>query len=209
MIPLAKLVLLTGTLLLTAWLVGLGAYTSAMPQTLQDKTTQTDAIVVLTGGSERLEVGLALLERGLAQQLFLSGVGGEVTLDDLRETALDVPDHLIDRVTLGHAALDTVGNARETADWMKTMGFKSLRLVTAAYHMPRALLELHAAMPEIQIIPNPVFPKTVKQTEWWKWRGTALLMAEEYTKFLVAWLRAKVIRLSKHLPGINSEQNSS
>jgi uncharacterized SAM-binding protein YcdF (DUF218 family) len=79
--------------------------------------------------------------------------------------------------------------------------------------MPRALLELRAAMPEVQIIPNPVFPKTVKQTEWWKWRGTALLMAEEYTKFLVAWLRAKVITLSAslsgHLSGMDSGRNGS
>ena len=64
----------------------------------------------------------------------------------------------------------------------------SIRLVTAAYHMRRSLLELHAAMPGVRIVPHAVFPVTVK-SDWWRWPGTARLIAREYTKFVVAWAR--------------------
>jgi uncharacterized SAM-binding protein YcdF (DUF218 family) len=178
------------------WLTGLAIYISSMPSEVADTATPTDAIVVLTGGSERLTVGLDLLEQGLADHLFLSGVGEEVTLDDLRGATLNIPAHLSDRVILGHAALNTVGNAHETAEWVAAMGVTSLRLVTSAYHMPRALLEFHETMPWARIIPHPVFPKAVKQEEWWKWPGTTLLLAEEYTKFLVAWARGRFARLA-------------
>jgi len=67
-----------------------------------------------------------------------------------------------------------------------------MRLVTAAYHMPRSLLEMHDIMPEVKIVPHPVFPDHVKQDEWWAWPGTAALTASEYNKFLIAWLRLRI-----------------
>ena len=73
---------------------------------------------------------------------------------------------------LGHEAINTLGNAHETAQWIRSQGFRSLRLVTAWYHMPRSLLEFDRAMPEIDIVAHPVFPEQVKQERWWTWRGT-------------------------------------
>jgi uncharacterized SAM-binding protein YcdF (DUF218 family) len=87
------------------------------------------------------------------------------------------------------AADDTRGNAVETAAWIREQGFGSLRLVTANYHMPRSLLEFRHAMPDIEIVPHPVFPENFKQDEWWLWPGSASLLASEYSKYLVALLR--------------------
>jgi uncharacterized SAM-binding protein YcdF (DUF218 family) len=72
---------------------------------------------------------------------------------------------------------------------MREQGLGSLRLVTAAYHMPRSLLEFRRAMPEIEIVPHPVFPKHVKQRNWWRWPGSASLIISEYNKYLVALAR--------------------
>ena len=69
---------------------------------------------------------------------------------------------------------------------------RSLRLVTAAYHMPRSLLEFRHAMPEIEIVPHPVFPENFKQRDWWRWPGSASLIVREYSKYLVARLRGWV-----------------
>ena len=57
-----------------------------------------------------------------------------------------------------YAATSTMGNAIETADWIKKSGFNSIILVTANYHMPRSLMLFRHIMPEIRIIPHPVFP---------------------------------------------------
>jgi uncharacterized SAM-binding protein YcdF (DUF218 family) len=72
---------------------------------------------------------------------------------------------------------------------MREQGLRSLRLVTAAYHMPRSLLEFHRVLPGTEIVPHPVFPEHVKQRSWWRWPGSASLFASEYSKYLVALAR--------------------
>jgi len=178
--------------LAAAWLGGLLWFAAALPDTVEDPDTVTDAIVVLTGGAERVAGGLALLEAGKARMLFVSGVHRGVDLADLLRQShpLSPPPSCGGRcIALGHAADDTVGNAVETAAWMQAGGFNSLRLVTAAYHMPRSLLEFHRAMPGLSIVPHPVFPDAFKQEQWWRWPGTIHLMSIEYSKYLVAMIR--------------------
>jgi len=174
-----------------AWGAGLVWYATAPPvPSAEDAARPVDAIVVLTGGSERLRAGLDLLEAGLGSELFISGVPAAVTAEDLWQ-ALDrhPPPPIAARVTLGHAAADTLGNAEETAAWARARGHHSLLVVTAAYHMRRALLEFAHLMPGRHLVPHPVYPPHVKQDEWWRFPGTAALLASEYTKYLVALSR--------------------
>lgn len=184
-----------GLIALTAfccWLPGLVWYVSAMPEAVHNPDSQTDVIVVLTGGSERLRVGLDLLKQGKAPLLFISGVNPETTLDALLAEEDPLPTGLRNRILLGHVASDTVGNAIETAVWMRAHHMNTLRLVTASYHMPRSLLEFQAALPRATIIPHPVFPRNVKQSAWWSYPGTAELFISEYNKYLVAALRLQL-----------------
>lgn len=171
------------------WFPGLVWYTASMPDVVEDPLTPTDVIVVLTGGSERLKVGLSLLKDGRAPLLFVSGVNPETTLDALLQEEAPLPAGLRNRILLGHVAGDTVGNAIETAVWLRAHHMDSLRLVTASYHMPRSLLEFQAALPRARIIAHPVFPASVKQDSWWTYPGTAGLFISEYNKYLVARLR--------------------
>lgn len=174
-------------LLLTLWVGGLIWYAEDIPRGVADAATPTDAVVVLTGGSGRLDVGFHLLAAGRAKKLFISGVAREVNLDELiRLYGHDSTEDLRCCVALGHDAGDTIGNARETARWMHEQQFTSLRLVTASYHMRRSLLEFHRAMPHVTMIPHPVFPEGFRAGEWWRWPGTLNLLISEYTKFLAA-----------------------
>ena len=54
--------------------------------------------------------------------------------------------------------------------------------------MPRALSELRYAMPGVEIVAHPVFPEQVK-ADWWRYPGTASLLAREYTKYLLSTVR--------------------
>jgi uncharacterized SAM-binding protein YcdF (DUF218 family) len=175
------------------WLAGLVYFATNLPQQVADPARRTDAIVVLTGGSGRIRQGFELLEQDRAQQLFVSGVERSVEVAELLRIDRIAPPELACCVVLGYKAGDTRGNALETAIWMREQGFASLRLVTAAYHMPRSLLEFRYAMPEIEILPHPVFTKSFKQADWWRWPGSASLLASEYNKYLVAWLRGRLI----------------
>lgn len=177
---------------LFAWGAGLFRFADTLPTTLSDQGTQTDAIVVLTGGSERLSTGLDLLEQGAGDRLFISGVYRGLDVNQLLEVAKRDPSSLGDKIGIGNA-VDTVENANETARWMSAQGYSSLRLVTAAYHMPRSLLEFRAMMPDVRIVPHPVFPAHVKQEEWWAWPGTASLIVNEYNKTILAWVRHRLL----------------
>jgi uncharacterized SAM-binding protein YcdF (DUF218 family) len=170
-----------------AWLAGLAYFASMIPSRVDDAEAPTDAIVVLTGGSERLHAGFRLLADGKATQLLISGVHREATLDDLLKIGAPPPNLSAQTIqcciTIGYQAGNTFGNATEAAEWAAAKGVHSLRLVTADYHMPRSLLEFSLAMPEVRILPHPVFPDVVKRDEWWLWPGSASLVVSEYHKY--------------------------
>lgn len=176
-------------LLAILWLAGLFRFVAAMPEAVNEPEQRTDAIVVLTGGSDRLQEGIRLLAEGSAAKLLVSGVYRGVDVRALLLLSQDAPDELTCCIAIGYEADNTLGNARETAAWMAEEGFSSLRLVTAAYHMPRSLLLFHEAMPEVEILPHPVFPDGFHQQDWYLWPGSSALIVSEYTKYLVALLQ--------------------
>lgn len=167
---------------------GLVWFAESMVETVEDPSTTTDAIVVLTGGSQRVQTGLQLLTAGKAKKLFVSGVYHGTDVTALLHVERQSPDSVQCCIALGHAADNTYGNALETAAWMRQEGYRSLRLVTANYHMRRALLEFARVMPEARIVPHPVFPETVRE-RWWAWPGTLDLIIGEYDKYLWALVR--------------------
>ena len=171
------------------WLGGLVWYASLIPRPGAPSPVKSEAIVVLTGGSDRMAEGLRLLEGGIGRKLFVSGVYHRVEVKELLRVAKKNPGELECCIELGYTADNTAGNARETAAWMDKEGFRSLRLVTASYHMPRSLVEFHRAMPEIEIIVHPVFPEGFKRDEWWLWPGSTTLIASEFGKYLMALVR--------------------
>lgn len=179
---------------LIVWGAGLILFAETIPDHVEDTETRTDAIAVLTGGSGRLEAGLDLQARGLASKIYISGVYKGVDIQTLLTVLKQKPGSLDCCLVIGYAD-DTIGNARETTDWMKGEGFTSLRMVTSTYHMPRALLEFRFAYPGIHIVPHPVLSANVKQDQWWAWPGTASLMVREYNKYLAAWVRIGAMRL--------------
>ncbi|MGH7099265.1 MAG: YdcF family protein [Stellaceae bacterium] len=175
------------------WTAGLLWF--AMPPAAENGSAPTDAIVVLTGGSLRLKSGFKLLGEGKGRQLFVSGVNREVKLNQLLRFVGKAPGRAACCVVLGYRADDTFGNAVETARWMRRQHYHSLRLVTAWYHMRRSVLEFARAMPDITIIPHPVYPDRVRLAHWWEWRGTAALIIGEYVKYLGALSRPLIARL--------------
>lgn len=196
---------LVGVAAASVWAAGLFQFASLVPGRVLDPSTRTNAIVVLTGGSRRLGEGLELLSRGLAEKLFVSGVYQGVDVRKLLRIVRRNPGELETQIGIGNAT-NTAENAIETMVWMRAREYRSLRLVTAAYHMPRSLLEFRHAMPAVTLVPHPVFPENIKQDRWWAWPGTGSLMIGEYNKFLLAWSRHWAGRiLDKTKPGADPQ----
>jgi uncharacterized SAM-binding protein YcdF (DUF218 family) len=126
--------------LLLLYVLGYALFAVQLPEAGDDR--RTDAIVVLTGGAKRLERGIELLERGRAERMLVSGVDRAVRPSELAKR-YGVKQSLFDCcIDLGREAVDTRSNAEETANWLARNNFKSVRLVTTDWHMPRARLEL-------------------------------------------------------------------
>jgi uncharacterized SAM-binding protein YcdF (DUF218 family) len=195
-------------LLLVLWLAGFLAFAAAIPATVRDSERPVDAIVVLTGGDVRLAEGFALLDKGVAKKLLISGVSAGVDMPALLQTLNGAPQPsqaVLDCcVTLGYDARSTEGNARESLRWLGENGFTTIRLVTANYHMNRSLLEFRRVMPEIAIIPNPVFPRQVQEPYWFARPGTVFLLFNEYHKYLVAAARVKISDAGVAISGLST-----
>ncbi|ADZ68571.1 YdcF family protein [Polymorphum gilvum] len=154
-----------------------------------------DGIVVLTGGQDRIERAVGLLQEERARRLLISGVYPATTDRQIVErTSGDLPLFRC-CVDLDRKALNTVGNAVETAAWARTHGFSSLLLVTSAYHLPRAALELKAVMPELELVPYPVFAEDLMLSSWYRRPQTIRLLLREFVKYTLARLRIGTIGL--------------
>jgi len=156
-----------------------------------------DGVVALTGAgsNERIAAAMRLLEDGKAKRMLVSGVNREASREDIRavgKAARRLYDCCVD---LGFTAATTLGNAQETAEWSRAMRFHSLIVVTADYHMPRAMLELRATMPDAELTPYPVATSVIDAHRWWRTARGARLMITEYSKYLAILGREAVLGL--------------
>ena len=181
-----QLLIFTGVLVIVVWIIGLIWFVDEVPTNRTEDLTRPDAIIVLTGGTGRLEAGLQLLSEGYAKLLFISGVARGIDVQALLKLVSRNRNDFACCIVVGYRADNTAGNAVETTKWIVENKFDSLRLVTASYHMPRSLFEFRRKMPNIKIVPHPVFPPQFKRQSWWRWPGSAQLLASEFNKYLLS-----------------------
>ncbi len=151
--------------------------------------TQSDGIVVLTGGSLRIQKGLELLKMGKAKRLLISGVNEETTREDLLKLNSPHADLFQCCIDLERVARNTLGNAMEARKWADKNGYSSIILVTSAHHVPRSLMEFRRHLPNTKIATYPVALNSIEQEGWWKDEGALRLMVGEYIKYIGAWSR--------------------
>ncbi len=164
--------------LLLAWILGFAWFALFLPTPAT--ATKTDAVVVLTGGTNRIDRGLQIIRQGNAKRMLISGVDRDVKPAELAMQYKNAGRIFGCCVDLGFRAVDTRSNALETARWVKRHDVKSVRLVTNNWHMRRARFELDQAMPgDIRII-NDAVPAA----------PSFKVLLKEYTKFLLRGVAA-------------------
>ena len=178
------------TLLAGAAAVAGFLYFADMIATLEPPANpRADAIVVLTGGSQRIDQAVELLRSGAGKRLLISGVNPSTSGNQIRRNTQSSARLFECCVDIGHDAIDTIGNANETARWINDNGYQSVLVVTNNYHIPRSLLELRRINPGITFIPYPVVNSDLKNKNWLNDRMVLRIMVTEYAKSAVAWLR--------------------
>ena len=147
----------------------------------------TDAIVVLTGGRNRIAEAVRLMNNNMAEHMFISGVEKHTTMGDIADklgNSINTPE----KIELGYEAKNTIGNAKEIKKWLVKNNINSVRLITSNYHTPRSMAELETYHLPLKIIASPVYSDKVA-TYWWQSWGTFKLIFGEYNKYLVVIFR--------------------
>ena len=157
-------------------------------------------IVILTGGSNRIKDGLKIINsfdktKIMNIKLLISGTGKGFSISNVIK--LFPKDQYLNKfvrccVKLDSKSKNTYSNATETFKWAKKNNIKTFILATSNYHMPRAILEFKAQMPDFQIITHPITPQKVDINNWVYSFETFTLIFIEYSKFLIAKLRIKI-----------------
>ena len=166
--------------ILLVYLLGYALFAVLLPRPADDRPT--DAIIVLTGGAKRIERGLGLMERKLAKRMLVSGVARTVRPEEL--AAQYRADEALFRccVDLGRESVDTRSNAEEVARWMERHKFRTMRLVTTDWHMPRARFELSRRLGgDVEVIgdaveSNPSFGQLFTEYNKYLLRRSAVLV---------------------------------
>ena len=172
--------------LFSLWVLGFVYFLGSIPRTPDPGNIKTDAIVVLTGGEKRVEEGMDLLRKQKAQRLFISGVNPKVHEITEITHGMSVDSS---KIELGKSAETTADNALESKAWVQKNHIKSIRLVTANYHMVRSMLEFKHTLPYTMIIPNPVFPTKFDLKDMWRSYFTLSIAFSEYNKVLYSWYK--------------------
>ena len=179
-----KRLLHTGLIAFALWFFGLLAFIGSS-LVLQPETpdAKTDAVIVVTGGNNRIKTGIDLLQNGAAPLLLISGVHKYYKSNDMLGN-WDIPPHLkACCITLDFEATNTIENAEQIKLWRAKQGINSARLVSSRYHMHRASMEVKAQNPGLKIIIHPVTQGDIGVKNLYFWH----VVFSEYHKTLLRW----------------------
>ncbi|MEO1067454.1 MAG: YdcF family protein [Pseudomonadota bacterium] len=183
-------VLLLGFIFIGFQIGGFVRFLDVVTTPTATSTETADAIVVLTGGENRLEAGMELLAKGRGERLLITGVNPTTSEATLR-AASDVDDALFACcVEVDRVARDTIGNAIATRAWATKNDVSSLIVVTGAFHMPRAMQEFSHTLKDVELIAHPA--NVPDQPDWWRDPGRVRDLLREYAKFAVVRLRDRI-----------------
>lgn len=177
--------------------VGFFVFVRTLKSYVVDNQAKADGIVVLTGGAQRIADAAVLLAEGRAKRMLITGVNEATTRQEIAVTHPVIAGCCVD---LDYRALNTVGNAIETRRWVESNNFRSLLVVTSTYHLPRTLLELQHALPEVTLMPYPVIAGQPDGTRWLNDGEAMRFLVWEYIKYVAALTRTSIEADPEHSP---------
>ncbi len=139
-----------------------------------------NAIVVLTGGSNRIPQGIELLKAGVGQKLFITSVH-----ENYKKSSVTTNGKYHEDIILDTNAIDTYGNAVNAQKWMVENNYRSALVVTSNYHLPRAMIHFYRVMPAVEFDGYPVDSILNNTEKWWLSYQNWRLLIRSYIKFVV------------------------
>lgn len=184
-----RVLLLTFLLIAVAIVAGFLHFAETVAALEAPTDPKADAIVVLTGGYQRIDHAIDLLKAGAGERLLISGANPTTSGNQIRKLTQTSSALFECCVDIGYEAVDTIGNANETARWIGDHGYRRVLVVTNNYHMPRSLLELKRSDRQTEFVAYPVVNSDLKNDNWLTQPGVLRTMLSEYLKYSIVRLR--------------------
>lgn len=134
------------SLIALLYLLGFILFALTLGRPADANAKPTDAVVVLTGGSGRIEHAVQVLKDGKAKRLLVAGADPSVTKSDIARRLGGSRALIKCCVDLGSESVDTRSNAEEAHRWLVKYRFRSVRLITSDWHMRRARYEFRKVL---------------------------------------------------------------
>jgi uncharacterized SAM-binding protein YcdF (DUF218 family) len=152
----------------------------------------SDAVVVMAGDPdyERTAAAAALMRRENVATLVLTG--GEPGPGDSAESlraraiALGVPETRIQVETVSHSTREAV---LAVAPILRSIGARTVTVVTSPYHQRRATAAARRAWPGVVVRARPAAPSAWRPEGWWATAGGRRVVVSEYAKLLYYGVR--------------------
>lgn len=157
--------------------------------------SQADAIIVLTGGRNRVETGLELLKNHKGNRMLISGVHQNTTISALTHQFPSYMESMKCCIDMDKTAKNTLQNALGSVRWVRNHNFSKILLVTSDYHMPRALIEFSRELPDVNLLPYVVADRRRKLLDLLTDHQRLRITIIEYIKTMVT--SAQIARSSQ------------
>ena len=187
--PLVRFFLFVSVLIISALALGFLVFAMSVARLKTPSAlTKADGIVVWTGkGGDRVQAGLKLLKAKHGERLLISGTNPDLSRETIL-TSLEIDAAIADCCIDMDQASNTLENAQQTANWARALDYKHIILVTSAYHMPRAEIEIGTAAGRLAITSYPVRADNAKP--WWRSSAQFKRLTREYGKLLLSFVRS-------------------
>ena len=178
--------------LMVLFFIGFAVFVTGVDREPRETVRSADGITVLTGGADRIDQAMKLLAQGKAKRVLITGVYRATTKEELKQLASQGDQYFACCVDIDKEARNTIDNATETSEWAALHKYYSIIVVTSNYHMPRAIVELSHAMPDVTLIPFAVVGDKWREEPWWTSSATLRLLLSEYAKYVAAEVRVRL-----------------
>jgi uncharacterized SAM-binding protein YcdF (DUF218 family) len=127
------------------WVIGFFVFIG-LSKYIENEDSYIECSVVLTGGSNRIQEAINLIDQNMTTIVFVSGVNEKVDKRDiLGEGFNKYKKYFI----LGYEAVNTKGNVIEVSKWIEDNEISEMRIITSDYHYFRTQAEFNSYMPDI------------------------------------------------------------
>tara|TARA_B100001248_G_C27395256_1_gene465131 strand:+ start:935 stop:1477 length:543 start_codon:yes stop_codon:yes gene_type:complete len=117
-----------------------------------------DCAVVLTGGSGRIQEGMALLNQNRVKKLIISGVNPSSLLSQIFPPIAFYGQVHVEDIILEKKSKTTYGNAQQSIAILGALKCQSVILITSRLHMHRAFRVFREHMPaDIQLVARAIY----------------------------------------------------